>query len=93
MQNADLAKKCNIVRKWKIINQKKIKILEIMYKNGKNYKIWWYWNPKTKLVLAQRTYFNEKLIKIVLSNQISFGRKGFKYFIGYKDAEKLYIFH
>ena len=32
---------------------------------------------------------------IVVSNKISFGRNGFKYFIGYKDARKirpLYIF-
>ena len=27
--------------------------------------------------------------KIVVSNQVSFGKKGFKYFIGYKDAEKI----
>ena len=33
--------------------------------------------------------------KIVLSNKVSFGKKGFRYFIGYKDAKKirlLYIF-
>ena len=25
-------------------------IFEIIYKNGKsNHKIWWYWNPKTKI--------------------------------------------
>ena len=26
--------------------------------------------------------------KIVVSNEVSFGEKGFKYFIGYKDAKK-----
>ena len=26
--------------------------------------------------------------KIVVSNSVSFGKKGFKYFIGYKDAKK-----
>ena len=25
---------------------------------------------------------------MVVSNKVSFGRKGFKYFIGYKDAKK-----
>ena len=27
--------------------------------------------------------------KIVLSNKISFGKKGFKYFDGYKDTKKI----
>ena len=27
--------------------------------------------------------------KIVVSNKVSFGKKGFKYFIGYKDAKKI----
>ena len=27
--------------------------------------------------------------KIVVSNKVSFSKKGFKYFIGYKEAEKL----
>ena len=26
--------------------------------------------------------------KIVVSNKVPFGKKGFKYFIGYKDAKK-----
>ena len=30
--------------------------------------------------------------KIVVSNKVPFGKKGFKYFIGYKDAEKLSLF-
>ena len=30
--------------------------------------------------------------KIVVSNKISFGKKGFKYFIGYKDANKVITF-
>ena len=32
--------------------------------------------------------------KIVASNKVSFGKKGFKYFIGYKDAKirPLYLF-
>ena len=28
----------------------------------------------------------------MVSNQISFGRKGFKYFIDYKDAKKLFLY-
>ena len=27
--------------------------------------------------------------KIVVSNKVSFGKKGFKYLIGYKDAKKI----
>ena len=27
--------------------------------------------------------------KIIVSNYVSFGKKGFKYFIGYKDNEKV----
>ena len=29
------------------------------------------------------------LIKIVISNKVFFGKKGFKYFFGYKDAKKV----
>ena len=32
---------------------------------------------------------NIDISKIVVSNKVSFGKKGFKYFIGYKDAKKL----
>ena len=37
---------------------------------------------------------NININKIVVSNKASFGKKGFKYFIGYKDAKNrpLYIF-
>ena len=30
--------------------KKYIKFFESIYKKGKKYKIWWYWNPKTKLL-------------------------------------------
>ena len=30
-------------------NYKNIKFFESICKNGKSYKIWWYWNPKTKI--------------------------------------------
>ena len=31
---------------------------------------------------------NVDVIKIVVSNKVSFWKKGFKYFIGYKDTKK-----
>ena len=31
---------------------------------------------------------NIDINKIVVSNKVSFGKKDFKYFIGYKDAKK-----
>ena len=37
---------------------------------------------------------NIDINEIVVSNKISFGKKGFKYFIGYKDTKKvdLYVY-
>ena len=32
---------------------------------------------------------NIDINKIVVSNKVSFGKKGFKYFVGYKDAKKI----
>ena len=33
------------------------------------------------------------LVVLVVSNKVSFGKKGFKYFIGYKDAKlDLYVY-
>ena len=32
---------------------------------------------------------NIDINKMVVSNKVSFGKKGFKYFIGYKDAKKI----
>ena len=32
---------------------------------------------------------NINIYKIIVSNKVSFGQKGFKYFIGYKYAKKL----
>ena len=51
-----------------------MKIFESIYKNGnKNF-----------------TNIKDISIKnIVVSNKVSFGRKGFKYFIGYKNAKKI----
>ena len=45
----------------------------IIYENGwKNYKVQWNWNWKTH--------------KILVSNKVYFGKKGFKCFIGYNDG-------
>ena len=51
-----------------------MKIFESIYKNGnKNF-----------------TNIKDISIKnIVVSNKVSFGRKGFKHFIGYKNAKKI----
>ena len=36
---------------------------------------------------------NTDINKIVVSNKVSFGKKDFKYFIGYKDGKKLPFIH
>ena len=58
-------------------------------KMGKKYKIWWYWNPKPKISPAERTYLDQNIdiYKTVVSNKVFFGKKVFKYFIGYKNAQ------
>ena len=40
-------------------------------------------NLHERLISIGNIYIN----KIVVSNKVSFGKKGFKYFIGYKDAK------
>ena len=35
---------------------------------------------------------NIDINKILVSNKVSFGKKHFKYFIGYKDAKKLDLY-
>ena len=35
---------------------------------------------------------NIDINKIVISNKVSFGKKGFEYFIGYNDAKKLDLY-
>ena len=35
---------------------------------------------------------NININKIVVSNKVSFSKKGFKHFLGYKDAEKLDLY-
>ena len=57
-------------------------------KNGKHYKIWWYWNRKTKSYQHKEPTANIDINKIIVSNKVSFDKNGFKLFIGYKDAKK-----
>ena len=64
------------LKKWKIINYKLKLVLK--YKNKKFHQH----NGPISIK-------NINIIKIVVSNKASFGKKGFKYFIGYKDAKKL----
>ena len=70
-----------------------IKIFESIYKDRKNYEVWWYWNPKTKIHqhkgAISKKYIYIDINKIVVSNKVLLGKKGFKYFIGYKDASKM----
>ena len=56
-----------------------------------NYKIWWYWNWKTKIPPTWKTYFSKNIVisEIVVSRKISLGKKGCKHFIGYKDTKKI----
>ena len=56
----------------------------------KNHTIWWYWDQKIKFHQDKR-HFNKYIyiIKIVVPNKISFGKKRFKYFIGYKNTKKI----
>ena len=52
-------------------------------------------NWKIQISITWKPYFlisNIDLNKVVVSNKVSFGKKGFKYFIGYKDAKKLDIY-
>ena len=84
-QNADLTEKSGT------FSTKKRIFFENIYKNEENNdKIWWYWNPKTKFHQHKRriSIKNVDIDKIVVSNKIPFGKKGFKYFTGYKDAKE-----
>ena len=83
----------------KVENYKKNKkTFENILKNRKNYKIWLYQNPKT----TERIFFNKRikiLIKLkyrirsfLVKKGVLFGKKRFKYFIGYKDGKKINLY-
>ena len=84
IRNSDLGKK----------NSNKF---EIIYKNGKKKK-----KKKIGNIEIEQHKFHQykrpilmKIIninKIIASNKVSFGKKDFKYFIGYKDANKLDLY-
>ena len=72
-----------------------MKNFESIYINGKNsYKVWWYWNQKTKKFhrhkrpISIKIYIYIYINKIRASNKVSFGEKQFKFFASYKDAKK-----
>ena len=48
-------------------------------KNGRSYKIWWYWNPKQTFHQQEETISgkNVDITKIVVSSKVPFGKKGF----------------
>ena len=84
MQNVDLAKK-----KWNIINQKQ-NFLKSHMKTEKTEKT----VIKFRDIEIQKQKFyqpisikNVHIDKIVVPNKVPFGKKGFKYFTGYKDAK------
>ena len=84
MQNADLTEK---------IKHYKFKKIKNTYKNGKNnYKIFVILKSKKQKFRQYKRSISIKNIntnKIVVSNKASFGKTGFKCFIGYKDAKKI----
>ena len=77
-------------KKIKIINEKDIKEFESIHENGKfHYEIEKQnFHQHKKPILIKNININ----KIVVSNKVSFGKKGFKYFVCYKDAKKLDIY-
>ena len=70
----------------------------------KNYKCKHFWEKSEKNIkfgfteIQKQTFHQHKrpiwiknidVNKIVVSNNVSFGKKGFQYFIGYKDAKNI----
>ena len=87
-------------KNWKIINQKNIWKLESIFKMGKNNEIKVgnieIKKPKFYQYQSPISIKNIDIDKIVVSNKVSFGKKSFRYFIGYKDVKKIRpwcIFH
>ena len=65
-------------------------LFESMYKNEKNnYKFGHIEIEKQKFHQHERSISIKTVDtnKMVVSNKVSFGKNGFKYFIGYKDAK------
>ena len=67
----------------KKIENNELKKFKTIYKNGsKIYKVWWYWNWKIQFYQHKKAIStnNIDINKIVVSNELSFGKKDFKYF-------------
>ena len=69
------------LKKEKNYKLENIKFFESIYKNGKNsYKIWWFWNAKTKNFTNIKDLFHKNIdiCKIVVSKKVSFVKEGFE---------------
>ena len=57
----------------------------------KNYKVGWYSIEEQEFHQHESPISKNNLDinNIVVSNELLFGKQGFKYFIGYKDAKKI----
>ena len=68
---------------------KNVKIFERLFKNRKRYQIWRY-SCQKKFHQHQEpiSIKNIDINKILVSTNVSFGKKVIKYFIDYKDAKK-----
>ena len=75
---------------------KKKNFFNTIHENEKNnYKLWWHGNQKGKTFTNIKALFLIEKIdidKTVVSNKVSLGIKGFKYFTGYKDTKKLDLY-
>ena len=90
LKNTDLSETSKKTINWKNIK----KMLEAYIKIEKLIKFGVTEIQKQNLHQNKGTILikNIDIYKIVVSNKISFGKKGPKYFIGYKDAEKLNLY-
>ena len=60
----------------------------------RNHKVGWYGSWKTQISPKQSLILinNADINKIVISNEVPFNKKDFKYFIDYKHAWKIDLF-
>ena len=58
------------------------------------YKIWWYWNPRTKISPAQRTCSNKNMDinKIVVYYKVSFDKKAINVLLATKMLKQLGLY-
>ena len=67
-----------------------IKFFEIICKSEKNFFKFGDTEIEKQILPRQKPYSinNKDITKIVVSKKVSFSKKGFKYFAGYKDGKK-----